>query len=311
MKKPQFPTNVSQNNLGEGKTPLLFLPQLSRELRINMWAKCEYQNPTGSFKDRGSLIEVSKAMALKKTGVVCASTGNMAASLAAYATRNGLTCTVIVPKNTPLSKLQQARSCGATIMDVAGTYNVCVDEALDLARTENLFLCGDYLLRREGQKTMGWELSRDNFDCFIVPVGNGNVGVAIGQGLSEARPDSKIPQFIGVQAEKVNPIEKAWRTNQTIKPQSHTKTIATAFNVGNPLDGALTLDWIKKTDGLLTTVTDDEIILAQQELALKEGIYVERTAAATLAGLIKIQNQFKGQKVVLILTGAGLKEGKE
>jgi threonine synthase len=114
------------------------------------------------------------------------------------------------------------------------------------AEKDNLFLCGDYLLRREGQKTLGWELANKNFDSFVVPVGNGNVGIAIAQGIAEIKSNQLPLKFIGIQAQTVNPIEKAWRIQQPILALKETKTIASAFNVGNPLDGNLTLEWVKK-----------------------------------------------------------------
>lgn len=308
----KFPLNKKIGNvLGEGNTPLLFLSKLSDQFGLEIWAKCESQNPTGSFKDRGSVIEVTKALELGKKGVVCASTGNMAASLSAYAAKFDLKCKVVIPAITPEAKLQQATACGAELIKVDGPYDDCVGVAQAIAQKEDYFLCGDYLLRREGQKTIGYELANQGFDGFIVPVGNGNVGIAIAQGLQEAeaaKQESKLPKFIGIQAENVNPIEKAWKTGTEIKAMSGTKTIASAFNVGKPLEGALTLSWVEKTKGSLVTVTDSEIINAQALLAKKEGLYVESTATTTLAGLLKIKETLKGQKIVLILTGSGLKE---
>jgi len=308
VSEPQFPIGkILENTLGEGNTPLVRLTKFSQQLGCELWAKCESQNPTGSFKDRGSVIEIAKALELEKKGVVCASTGNMAASLSAYAARFNLECKVVIPALTPESKLQQATACGATLVKVDGTYDECVGVAQTIAEEENFFLCGDYLLRREGQKTIGWELAKNNFDSFVVPVGNGNVGIAIAQAFMEARC-LRQPKFIGVQAETVNPVEKAWRTSQPILPLKNTKTIASAFNVGNPLDGQLTLDWVKKNNGKLIVVSDAEILAAQELLAKQEGLYIESTAATSLAGLLKIQETLKNQKIVLILTGSGLKE---
>ncbi len=299
-------------SLGEGNTPLLNLENLSNELDIDLWAKCEFLNPTGSFKDRGSVVEISKAVELCKEGIVCASTGNMAASLSAYAAKAGLKCIVVVPEGTPESKLQQALACGATLKEVEGAYDDCVTVAEKIAQKRNFFLCGDYVLRREGQKSIGWELARFNkkLDAILVPVGNGTVGVAIIKGLSEKIGEKKLPKFVGIQAEGVNPVEKAWKNQSGIRPIKNTKTIASAFNVGNPLDGYLVIDWLRKTKGMMLLVTDDEILLAQKLLATREGLFVETTAATTLAGLLKNKNEFGDQSVVLILTGSGLKERK-
>lgn len=296
--------------LGEGNTPLLELKTLSRELGFRLWAKCEFFNPTGSFKDRGSVVEISKAIELGKKGVVCASTGNMAASLSAYAAKTELGCIVVVPTKTPESKLQQALACGADLKKVDGTYDQCVIVAEEIAKTNDYFLCGDYVVRREGQKSIGWELAQENitFDAVVVPVGNGTVGVAVMKGFDEKKGLKKMPRFIGIQAETVNPIEIAWKQKQKIQPQKDTKTIASAFNVGNPLDGYLVLEWLKKTKGSMFTISDTEIEQAHEFLATKEGLFVETTAATTLAGVIKNRQQFQDQLVVLVLTGSGLKE---
>lgn len=294
-------------SLGESDTPLVRLNRLSRRLGCDLWAKCEFANPTGSFKDRGSIIEVDIALELGKQGVVCASTGNMAASLSAYAGRAGLACKVVVPDATPDSKLKQALACGAKLVRVSGGYNECVAIAERIAEQENYFLCGDYALRREGQQSIGRELTGQNFDAFIVPVGNGTVGIAIAQGLAEVGA-SKSPRFIGVQAEEVNPIEEAWRIKRGIQANDAGATVASAMNVRIPLDGDMTLAWVAKTGGLLTTVTDTEIEAAREMLAQSEGLYVERTAAAGLAMLVRDSEQYIGQKLVIILTGSGLKD---
>jgi len=302
-KKP----NIS---LGEGNTPLIKLTNLSKALEIDIWAKCEFLNPTGSFKDRGSVTEISKALELNKKGVVCASTGNMAASLAAYAASLQLGCVVVVPDKTPESKLQQAQVCGAILEKVNGNYDSCVAIAQKIASKRNYFLCGDYVIRREGQKSVGWELASSGIkiDSIIVPVGNGTIGVATIKGFDEKRGTKKLPQFIGVQAEKVNPIECAWRTKEKIAPMQNGQTTASAFNVGNPLDGYLVLNWLEKSNGQMLAVADQKIIDAQKLLATKEGLFVETTAASTLAGIVKNKQKFHNQSVVLILTGSGLKE---
>ena len=269
-------------SMGEGNTPLICLEKLSSRLDCDLWAKCEYQNPTGSFKDRGSMVEIEKALELGKNGIVCASTGNMAASLSAYAARNNLKCKVVIPEKTSESKLKQAIACGAILVKVDGTYDECVGLAKSIANKENFFLCGDYLLRRQGQQSIGLELADKNFESFVVPIGNGNVGVAIAKGLKGVK-------FIGVKAK-------------------NRETKALAIKVRNPLDKYLISEWVKKTNGLLVTVTDKEIFEAQKILAKEEGLYVESAAAATLAGLLKMKENIKGQKIVLILTGSGLKD---
>lgn len=298
-----------QNNiqLGQGNTPLFRLTNLEKKLKWRgmLWAKAEYQNPTGSFKDRGSAMEVREAIRLDKKGVICASTGNMAASLSAFATKAGLPCIVIVPKDTPKSKLIQTLICGAKLIEMNGNYDVCVGTAEKIAKKKNYLLCGDYDLRRRGQATIGVELALSpvSIDAFICPVGNGTVGCAIAEGFAKSK---KFPSFIGVQAKGADPLAIAWETKSTtFKSIDSPQTIASAMNVGNPLDGNLTLQWVKKTGGTLLSVTDEEIIAAQLQLAAIEGIYIEPAAAATVAAVKKMKN--KQQSIVLILTGNGMK----
>ncbi len=297
-------------SLQEGNTPLLQLINLEEILKWKgqIWAKAEYQNPTGSFKDRGSILEIGQALKEKKKGIVCASTGNMAASLAAYAARNKLCCLVVIPSSTPKNKLKQALISGAKLYKINGNYDQCVEKAIQISKKKNYLLCGDYELRRKGQSVIGIELAQSKicFDAFLVPVGNGTVGCAVSEGFALYK---KYPSFIGVQAKGADPITKTWQKNSfKIFPLKKPKTIATAINVGNPLDGALTLEWIKKTKGTILSVNDKEIISAQKLLAQKEGIFVEPAAAATVAALIKIPNT--NLSIVLILTGHGLKGGE-
>ena len=299
----------NQNNLqiGQANTPLIRLSNLEEKLEWlgSLWAKAEYQNPTGSFKDRGSAAEITEALRQKKAGVVCASTGNMAASLAAYAAKANLQCVVVVPKNTPSNKLQQALMCGAKIIDRDENYDACISTAEEIAKKMNFLLCGDYALRRSGQVTIGEELAKDpiNFDGFICPVGNGTVGCAIAEGFANLQ---KFPSFIGVQGKGADPLTIAWQTRSaTFMPIAKPQTVALAMNVGKPLDGNLTLKLVRKTNGMLLSVSNEEIIAAQKLLAITEGIYVEPAAAATLAAVEKLAN--RKQCLVLILTGHGLK----
>lgn len=301
---------INTIELGQGNTPLIRLSMLEKALqwRGELWAKCEYQNPTGSFKDRGSVTEIGEAIKQKKNGVVCASTGNMAASLSAYATRVGLPCIVVIPQGTPIAKLQQALMYGATLIEIDGNYDCCVLEAKRIAQTKNYLLCGDYETRRKGQASIGEELAKSKFkfDAFICPVGNGTVGCAISEGFEKYQ---QYPQFIGVSGAGADPLVQAFNKNQTTFNQiKNPKTIASAINVGNPLDGKLTLSWISKTNGQLYSVTDDEILKSQKLLAITEGIFVEPSAAATIAVLSQLP--FRSQNLVMILTGHGLKGGE-
>ncbi len=282
--------NLSRLSLGEGNTPLIRLYNLEKKLlwKGELWAKCEFQNPTGSFKDRGSVAEVSEALKQNKKGVVCASTGNMAASLAAYSARAKLSCVVFIPESTPSSKMRQAEIYGAKLIKVNGTYNDCVQKALLFSKKNKYLLCGDYATRRFGQSSIGLELanSKINFNSFIVPVGNGTVGCAVSEGFSQK---SKLPKFIGAIAIGNN------------------NAVASAMKVKFPLDKKITNDWLLKTDGKLFEVSDSDIILAQKLLATTDGLFVETSGASTVAILQKIKNE-QIQKTVLILTGNGLKE---
>ena len=297
-------------SLGEGNTPLIRLANLESKLdwKDEIWAKCEFLNPTGSFKDRGSIVEVSQSIKLGKKGVVCASTGNMAASLAAYSAKAGIQCVVTVPKSTSRGKLKQAQICDAEIVEVNGNYDDCVKKAKRYSEENNFLLCGDYELRRLGQSTVGIELAQSGIelDAFIVPVGNGTLGCAISQGFAMY---GKFPAFIGVQGKGADPIYQAWTSNSTMIRIIVPKTIASAMNVGNPLDGNITLDWIEKTNGQIFSIADGEIQTAQYLLAKEEGLFVEKSAAATVSVLEKITT--KELTVVLILSGNGLKESYE
>lgn len=296
-------------NIGQGYTPLIRLYNLEQTLKWQgkLWAKCEYQNPTGSFKDRGSVAEILEAIKQNKQGVVCASTGNMAASLSAYAARVDIPCIVVVPKKTPSSKLLQATIAGAQLLKINGNYDTCVIRAEKLAKEKNYLLCGDYEIRRKGQSEIGTELAKSdkNFDGFLCPVGNGTVGTAIAEGFAKYK---KFPRFIGVQGKGADPLTIAW--NQTLSPIvaiNKPLTVASAMNVGNPLDGKLTLAWVRKTKGIMLSVNDEEILAAQKLLAQTEGIFVEPAAAATIAALKKLPN--RTMNLVIILTGHGLKGG--
>lgn len=294
-------------SLGEGNTPLIRLANLKKafDWKGELWAKIEYQNPTGSFKDRGSIVEIAEAKRQRKRGVVCASTGNMAASLAAYAARAKLPCFVVVPESTPPAKLKQATVCGARLENVNGNYDDCIATAQKLAKKNNFLLCGDYEIRRAGQRSIGKELAQSGvaFDAFICPIGNGTLGCAIAEGLAFS---NKYPQFIGVQGFGADPLAIAWGSNRPIIPMVQPKTIASAMCVGNPLDGSLTLQWIRKTDGAIYSVDDKEIAQAQQIIARIEGIYVEKAASATVACILKLNQNVS--TIILILTGSGLKE---
>lgn len=308
---PQFPLNntVLQQSPRVGNTPLVKLPRLSARFGCTIWAKCEQQNPTGSFKDRGSIIELAKAQEYGNIGIVCASTGNMAVSLSATAAKFGLRCVDVIPQRTANGKLDLMQRCGGELITIHGSYDDCVGIAQTVARKQNLFLCGDYTLRREGQKTIGWELAMSGvpFDAVVIPVGNGNLGTAIYQGLQEARPSGAPPQCIGVQPMLCNPITVAWRKKRAIVTQNPAiRTKAAAFDVGNPLDGNNILHRIKETNGIMIDASDDEMQKGQSLLAREEGILGELAVGASIATLEKIKMKLANKTVAIIISGSGL-----
>lgn len=262
-----------------GNTRVVSLNKGSKRLGYNVLVKLEFENPTGSFKDRGSVVEIAEAKRLGKRGVVCASTGNMAISLSYLARREGLLSVVVVPAKTPPAKLTKIESFGGNIVPIYGTYDDCVGIAEGRARTDNLLLCGDYELRRIGQRSVGAELSGLDLDAIIVPYGNGTLLAAIAEGLDGT--DARMPAIIA--ARPITP-----------------NTIASACNVSSPLDGALAEAWVQKTNGCFVDVTDDEIRVAEARLR-DDGLDVEFSAATTLAALEK--SDLGAKTVLLILTG--------
>ncbi|MFQ6051426.1 MAG: threonine synthase [Candidatus Hydrothermarchaeota archaeon] len=308
-------------SLKEGGTPLYFCEKLSSELNIELYLKHEGTNPTGSFKDRGMTVGVSKALELGVNTVACASTGNTSASLAAYAAKAGLKCLVLLPAGkVALGKLAQAIMYGATVIGVKGNF----DDALHLIR-QACESTGMYLLnsvnpfRLEGQKSIALEIADEfNFDLpdyVILPVGNaGNIS-AIYKGFKELYMlglTDGVPRMIGVQAEGASPIVDALKSNSgTVIPSKNPETIATAIRIGNPVNALKAITAITESKGVAESVSDDEIISAQKEIASKEGILCEPASAASIAGLKKLREMGvieRDKKVVAILTGHGLKD---
>ena len=287
----------------------------------NLFIKNEGENPTGSFKDRGMTIGVSKALEMRKSYVMCASTGNTSASLAAYAAKGGLECVVLVPyEKIALGKIAQAIAYGARIVAIKGNF----DDALNIARR----LCNEnpefYLLnsinpyRLEGQKTISFEVVdqlRKVPDKVIVPVGNaGNIS-AIWKGfkeLFELGIIDELPKMIGIQAKGADPLVKAFKLGFTeIKPIKKPETEATAIRIGYPVNWKKAMRAVRESGGIFESVTDKEILIGQQLLARTEGILIEPASAAAIAGLIKLTNMGlveEDEIVVCICTGNGLKD---
>ncbi len=317
-----YPIHNLENvvSLNEGGTPLYESAVIGNTLGIKkLYFKYEGANPTGAFKDRGSLVEVTKAKELGAKAIVVASTGNMAASVSAYSAKAGLDCYVFVPEGTPRSKLAQALSYGGKVIQVRGTYSEAANLAEQTAERFGYYLAGDYAFRAEGQKSIGFEIVEQLYwrvpDYVICPIGCGTNISAIWKGFKEFYTMGfidKLPKMIGVQAEGCAPLVEAYTQGKTSfttvkKPQ----TIASAVAAGYPLDGLKVLKLIKESQGTLLTVSDNEMIAQLSSLAREESIFVETSAAASLAGLQKLIQTNKIAKessCVTILTGAGLKD---
>jgi threonine synthase len=310
-------------SLYEGGTGLHHCQRLGRELGLkNLYVKNEGENPTGSFKDRGMTVAVSKARELRKRRMVCASTGNTAASLAAYSAKAGLECIVFVPAGkVARGKMLQVVIHGARIFQVNGDFDQAMTSVIELTEhRKGLYLMNSLNpFRLEGQKTLAFEVC-DQFtnkvpDALVLPVGNGGNISAIWKGFSEFHDlgiVTKRPRMIGIQAEKSAPIALAVKSGKnSITPVASPQTLATAIRIGSPVNWTKVLQAIKESEGSAETVSDREILEAQKELAAKEGLFVEPASAASIAGLRKMRQSGgidRSEVIVCVTTGHGLKD---
>ena len=298
--------------LREGGTPLIEAKNLSKLLNNEIWLKYEGTNPTGSFKDRGMTMAISKAAEDGAKAVICASTGNTSASAAAYAAKAGMVPAVLVPEGKiAMGKLAQAVIHGATLLQVEGNFDDCLTLARELSEKYPVALVNSVNpYRIEGQKTASFEIVdflNDAPDYHVLPVGNAGNITAYWKGYLEYRGDrktSRLPKMWGFQAAGAAPIVKGEIVK---KPE----TIATAIRIGNPAswDGAIAAR--DKSGGLIDSVTDEEILNAYRLLAAKEGVFVEPSSAAGIAGLLKHQQNGtlpKAKRMVVTVTGHGLKD---
>jgi threonine synthase len=299
-------------SLREGGTPLVYACVLSELLNNEVWLKVEGANPTGSFKDRGMTMAISKAAEDGAKAVICASTGNTSASAAAYATKAGMNPVVLVPQGKiAMGKLAQAIAHGATLLQVKGNFDDCLTLARQLSENYPVALVNSVNpYRIEGQKTGAFEvvdLLGDAPDIHALPVGNAGNITAYWKGYEEYYQDglaSKKPMMWGFQAAGAAPIVK----NKIIK---NPETIATAIRIGNPASWQQAVAAKVASKGLIDSVTDKEILSAYKLVAAKEGIFVEPSSAAGIAGLIKMKSLKKlpsGKKIVITVTGNGLKD---
>jgi threonine synthase len=307
-------------SLHEGGTPLYKCKNLGKKLGMkNLYVKNEGANPTGAFKDRGTMVEITKAMELGKKAVVVASSGNMAASVSAYCANANLPAYILVPQGTPIGKLSQTLAYGARIIQVRSSYDDAAKITRKISEKHNFYLAGDYAYRREGQKSQAYEIIEQmNWevpDKVIVPIGCGTNGSAIWKGFKEYKMlglIDKLPKIIGVQAEGVDPVVSAFlKKSDKINTIKNPSTVCSAINVGEPLDGHLILDALKRSKGNAISVKDNIVLESEKILAKTESTFVEPTAAAGLAALlqmIKYGQVEKDDKVLIVLTGAGLKD---
>lgn len=309
--------------LGEGGTGLHRSQRLGKELDLeNLYIKNEGENPTGSFKDRGMTVGVTKAVELGVHHVICASTGNTSASLAAYAARAGIKCTVLIPSGKiAYGKLSQAMIHGAKVLQVKGNFDQALEFVFKLAeKHKDIYLLNSINpFRIEGQKSLGYEiieqLNNESPDRIIIPVGNaGNIS-AVWKGFTEFYKlgyIKKLPKMTGIQATGSAPIAQAIKNkSDKIITVENPETIATAIRIGAPVSWKKAVNAINESKGTAETVTDDEILDAQKILARIEGIFVEPASASSIAGLKKLVKNgliSKDERVVCITTGHGLKD---
>ncbi|WP_188067726.1 threonine synthase [Brevibacillus brevis] len=299
-------------SLHEGNTPLIHAPNLSKQLGVELYVKYEGLNPTGSFKDRGMVMAVAKAVEEGSNTIMCASTGNTSAAAAAYAARSGLRCIVLIPNgNIALGKLAQAIAYGAEVIAIDGNFDEALDIVREITAKEPITLVNSVNpYRIEGQKTAAFEVCdalTDAPDILAIPVGNAGNITAYWKGFEEyfvAKKSTRLPKMYGFQAAGAAPLVHG-------EPVSNPETIATAIRIGNPASKDGALNAISKSNGLVDSVTDEDILHAYHLLAKSEGVFCEPASAASLAGIIKLHEAGRlqpGSQIVCVLTGNGLKD---
>lgn len=313
-------------SIGEGNTPLVKAEKLARRMSINkLLLKCEFCNPTGSFKDRPVGIGISKAIEFGYKKVVVASSGNGAAAVAAFAAKAGLEALIFVPEATPPEKIKQAAFYGARVIRVEGTYSNCFRLAKEVSSSTGVFNLTTTFINPytvEGDKIVAYELFEQMDgaipDAIYVPIGAGPLLVGIFKGYEELKSFGvidKLPKMVGVQAEGCSPIAKAYLAGkQEVESEDNPSTIAGGICdglTGYSKDGTYVLNTIKRSGGFAIYCDDSSISEAQRWLAADEGAFVEPSSAAAVAAIQKSLNENnigKGENVVALLTGHGLKD---
>jgi threonine synthase len=299
-------------SLNEGNTPLIPLVNLSERVGAKVFVKYEGANPTGSFKDRGMVLAVAKALEEGSKAIMCASTGNTSASAAAYAARANIKAIVLIPKGKiALGKLAQAMIYGAKILQINGNFDRCLELVKEITSNYPITLVNSLNpYRLEGQKTAAFEIIDelgDAPDYHFIPVGNAGNITSYWMGYKEYYEhgiSKKLPKMMGFQAEGAAPIVKG-------HPVENPETIATAIRIGNPASWKKAVKARDESGGVIEAVSDEEILDAQRLLASSEGIFCEPASAASIAGLLKKSREgiFKSKDtVVCTLTGNGLKD---
>ena len=307
-------------SLNEGGTPLIQSSALSDEYGMkNLYIKNEGANPTGVFKDRGTLVEVTKAKEMNATGIVLASTGNMAASVSAYAAKAGIACYVLVPENTPVGKLSQSLIHGGKVIKIRGTYTDCCKVSEEMAKKYGFMLAGDYAFRSEGQKSIAFEIIEQlNWnvpDVVLAPVGCGTNLYGIAKGFFEWHElglIDRVPRIIGVQPEKADTLYSAFYAGEneqrTIK---YPTSLCSAVNIGAPLDDMKLLKAIRKSKGDFEIIDDNTVLESQMNMAKLASVFTEPSGAIPIACIKKMLENGKikpHETVVCVATGTGLKD---
>jgi len=308
-------------SLGEGGTPLVHCRRLGDELGIKeLYAKDETRNPTGVFKDRATVLAANKALEFNRKIVAIASTGNAAASMAAYAAKAGVRCNVFVPEETPIGKVSQSIAYGANIVQVRGNYDQAYDLTIEACEAFDWYNCNPALnpFRTEGKKTIAYELCEqfdwEPPDWVVVPIGNGCNLAGIWKGFkefSELGFISKKPRMVGIQPTGSSPVVSAYKNKKDFFEPVNPNTLAGALAVGKPRNFIKTVRSLKESDGTVESVTDDEILEAQSMLARTEGIFGEPGGTAPVAGMIKlVRNGIMDpdDRICCVVTGNGLKD---
>jgi threonine synthase len=308
---PEIPEEAIAT-IGEGDTPLVEAPRLSEKIDASLYLKFEGMNPTASFKDRGMTVALSRAVAAGSRACVCASTGNTAAAASAYSARAGISCFVVVPAGKiALGKAVQVLAHGAKIIQIEGNFDAALKLSQRIAEElGNVSLVNSVNPDRiEGQKTASFEVCESLGrppDALSLPVGNAGNITAYWKGFKEWRGAGlaeAAPRMLGFQAEGASPLV-------TGRDFESPETVASAIRIGAPASKEGALSAMRESGGLIESVTDAEILAAQESLAQEEGVFCEPASAAGVAGLFKLAREGRGPEgvVVSVLTGHGLKD---